>query len=144
MAEADRRDYGRRQEVAGLQAGQVKLVLDIEQGNLEVAHGHVGRLVAEKLHEDRQTHSGAEHLRSKGMPKLVRDNASLNADCSGNLMQRNAQFAAERHAATRAGQKKAVGGARSWQRSGRRRSTIWQTKESTGTRRSVFSLPRGT
>ena len=94
--------------MAGLLAGQFKLVLDIEQGNFEVAHGHIGRLVAEKLHENRQTHTGAEHLRSEGVPKLVRDNASLDTDSGGDLMQHNAQFAAERHAAMRAGEKKGV------------------------------------
>ncbi|MGA2119372.1 MAG: hypothetical protein ABSH56_32070 [Bryobacteraceae bacterium] len=72
--------------MAGLPACQVKLVLYIEQGDFEVAYGHVRRLVAEKLHKDRQTHAGAKHLRSKRVPKLVRDNASVNADSGGDLM----------------------------------------------------------
>jgi hypothetical protein len=42
--------------------GQLKLVFDIKQGHFEVAHGHVGRLVSEKLHKNRQTHAGPEHF----------------------------------------------------------------------------------
>jgi hypothetical protein len=90
----------------------LELVLDIEQGHFQVAHGHGGRLVAEELHENRQTHTSAEHLRTEGMPKLVRDNASRDADCGGDLVQRDAKCAAERQAAVRAGKKKAVSGER--------------------------------
>jgi hypothetical protein len=43
--------------------------------------------VTEKLHEDRQGDTGAKHLSGIGVPKLVRDDASFNADGSGDLVE---------------------------------------------------------
>ncbi len=65
--------------------------------------------MTEKLHEDRQGYTGAKHFSGIGMPKLVRNDASLNAGGRGDLMERSAHVVAERIAATRAGEKKTVG-----------------------------------
>ena len=37
--------------MTGMELCQVKLVLDIGQGDIEIAHGHLGRGMTEKLHE---------------------------------------------------------------------------------------------
>ena len=107
-----RGNFGCRYKVAGLLSSQLKLVLDIEQRHFEVTQGHIGRFVAEKLHQNRQTHTRAEHFGSEGVAKLMGDDAGRNADGGGDLMHRSAELGAERHAATRAREKKAVSAAR--------------------------------
>ena len=62
--------------MTGSLASKLKLVLYIRQGDFEVTHGHIGRFVAEELHEYRQSDTSAEHLSRIGVPKLVRDDAS--------------------------------------------------------------------
>ena len=64
-----------------------ELTLYIGQGNIEMAHGHLGRLMTEKFHNNGQAGTGSEHLSGKRMPKLMRHNTGLDADVSGDLVQ---------------------------------------------------------
>jgi hypothetical protein len=96
--------------MARIQLCQLKLALYVGEGNLEIPQRHLGRLMAEKLHKDRQAHSGSEHLSSEGVTKLVRDDARPDADRGSDLMQCNSQIGAEPRASTKAGEEKAVNG----------------------------------
>ena len=64
----------------GLRAGQVELTLQIVAGDLDVLHRHLGLDVAEERHQCRQAYAGANHLTGICVSKLVRNDASGNAD----------------------------------------------------------------
>jgi hypothetical protein len=88
---------------------QPELVFDVEQGDLDIAHGHFGRLVAQQFHENRQAYAGPNHFRRVGVPELVGHDASADTGSAGDLMKRTPYRGAERHTATGARQKIAVG-----------------------------------
>ena len=56
-----------RCEMAGLRAGQMKLALQISQGDFEIQHGHLGRGVAEQFHDGGKIHAGTKHLAGVGV-----------------------------------------------------------------------------
>lgn len=44
---------------------QHELALDVGQGNIEIAHGHLGRLMTEEFHHHRQARARSEYLGGK-------------------------------------------------------------------------------
>ena len=51
----------------GLVVGFSYIVL----GDLDIAHGHLGRFVSKQFHQGRHGHPGAGHLRGEGVAKTV-------------------------------------------------------------------------
>jgi len=49
---------------------QRELALDAGEGNIEIAHGHLGRPMTEKFHNHRQTGAGSEHFSGKGVASM--------------------------------------------------------------------------
>ena len=58
--------------MAGMRAGQVELTLQIGERDVEIDHGHLGRVMAEQFHQGRNINAATEHLAgnllSKGVP----------------------------------------------------------------------------
>ena len=107
---ANRCGPGRRYKMPGFKSSELKFALYISQRDFQVAHGHLGRGVAGKFHQNRHADACAKHLGSKRVAKLMRDDARPDPGRGSDLMQRNSQLVTEPHAATRAGKKKSVGG----------------------------------
>jgi hypothetical protein len=60
-------------QMPGIGASQLKLPLEIGQGHIHIAHGHVRAGVAEQFHHGSEAHAGTKHFSSVGMPQLVGD-----------------------------------------------------------------------
>src|SRR5271157_4413693 len=73
--------------MARLQTSQLKLALKILLGDFEVLQSHVRALVAEQFHDGDKADTRAQHLRSIGVSKLVRDNAGSNSSGCGDIPQ---------------------------------------------------------
>lgn len=81
--------------MSGVGAGELKLALQIGEGDVDVAHGHIRIGMSEQLHQDREADSGAKHLRSVGVPELVGNDGCGQTEGRANLMQVIAQLVDE-------------------------------------------------
>jgi len=70
-----------------LGASPLKFPLEIGQGHIHIAQGHVRAGVAEQFHHRGKAHAGTEHFRSVGMPELVGDDIGGKADRVADQMQ---------------------------------------------------------
>ena len=53
-----------------MRAGQMKLTLQVGQGDVEIFHRHVGRAVAEQFHHGGKPHAGAKHFCCVGVSPM--------------------------------------------------------------------------
>ncbi len=79
--------------MSGMGEGQVEFALEILLGDLKILQGHVGTLVAEEFDDCGEAYTGAQHLRSICVPKLVRDDADRNAERGDDFAQGGTQIA---------------------------------------------------
>ena len=82
--------------------------LQIGSSNVDVAHGHLGINVSEKLHERRQAYPRADQLTGICVSKLVRHDAGGNTDCSDNIGKVRTQLLDKGLLVARASQEPAV------------------------------------
>src|ERR1035437_802513 len=75
-----------RCEMARLRAGQMKLALQISQGDVEIQHSHLGRGVTEQLHDRKKLYAGTKHLTGVGVAHLMRNDAFPNARLGTHLV----------------------------------------------------------
>jgi hypothetical protein len=80
----------------------MELTLKVGQGDVEIFHRHVGRVVAEQFHHPREAHTGAKHFCCIGVPQLMRDDVRWEVDAEAHLMQVIAQLPDERFLGVRA------------------------------------------
>lgn len=83
--------------------------LEIIQGHLDIEHSHVGRSVAGQFHQSGKTDASAKHFRGIGMPQLVRDDASRQAQSMTDLVQIAAELSNEGILGAAPGQEPAIG-----------------------------------
>ena len=100
-AELWRRGLWLWRQMPGFGAGQLELAFEIGEGDIDVAHGHLGVDVAEQLHQNGEADAGAKHLRGVGMPELVGDDACGEAEGVADPMQVIAELDNDGHFASR-------------------------------------------
>ena len=106
------RGLGLGNQMPGLGACQVELAAEIGEGHVDIAHGHVGRGVAEQGHQGGEADAGTNHLGGVGVSKLVRDEAGGEAERMTDLVQVVAELAHQRCFGEGASQEPTIGGQR--------------------------------
>ncbi len=96
-------------QVSGMGESQVEFALEILLGDFEILQGHVGTLVAKEFDNRGKADAGAQHLSSVCVSKLVRDDASGNAESGGDVSQGGTEFANHLVAAALSRQQQSAG-----------------------------------
>ena len=71
---------------------RLELTLKVGQGDIEIFHRHVGRVVAEQFHDAREADTGAKHFCCVCVPQLMRDDARWEVEGEAHFMQVIAQL----------------------------------------------------
>ncbi len=74
----------------------MKLALEIRQGDVHIAHGHIGRVVPEQFHYSGETDPQANHFRGVGVSNLMRNDTGRQVKRMTDLMQVIAELTNER------------------------------------------------
>lgn len=125
-------------------SGLLELALEIGERNVDIAHGHHWLRVAEQLHQDGETDAGAKHFRCVGVPELVWNDACGQVEFMADQMQVIAQLTNQCIFTFGACQQKPVSGQRVEGAKESQPLNEGSAEASTGTMRSVLSLPSGT
>ncbi len=96
----------------GFGASHLELALEVGEGDIDIAHGHLGVDVAEQLHQNGEADAGAKHLRGVGMPELVGDDACGESEAVADPMQVIAELNNDGHFASRTCNEPSIGGQR--------------------------------
>lgn len=88
--------------MAGMRAGQVELALQVGERDIEIDHGHLGGVMAEQFHQDRNINAATEHLAGIGVTELVRNNGARDAGSRSHLAEISAQLPDEHPPGNRA------------------------------------------
>ena len=101
-----------RYQMARVRAGQLELALQVGESDVEIHHGHLGRGVAEQLHEGGKIYAGAKHLAGIGVTQLMRNDAAGMPAAAQTSCRYAAELANEGLPGCGTGQQTAIGGQR--------------------------------